>query len=212
TIILLSMVIALPSLRKLDLDISSRIIDQISWPNDGKVRELKLRKCSYKQWCHIFYHSPNLRIISTADIDMSNINKTIPSITTYQQLTSLTLNDILFSIDELEILLISHPSLIYFNLTANNISSFQSLRRFSQWEFFIREKLPRLKHFHFQISTRMSYQDLRSMQSIIAAYRTSFWIEHKRWYVIFQYVINDEGSRLILYSSIDGHVDFWQNF
>ncbi|CAF1247954.1 unnamed protein product [Rotaria sp. Silwood1] len=213
TIILLSMVIALPSLRKLDLDISSRILDQISWPNDGKFRELKLKKCSYKQWCHIFYHSPNLRIISTEDIDMSNINKTIPSIIIYQQLISLTLNDILFSIDQLEILLTSHPSLVYFNLTAKNISSFQSLRCFSQWEYFIREKLPQLKNFHFKISTQMSYyQDLRGIQSIIAAFRTSFWLEHKRWYVIFQYVINDEGSRLILYSSIDGHVDFGQNF
>jgi hypothetical protein len=142
TIILLSTVIALQSLRKLDLDISSQIIDQISWPNHGTFRELILRKCSYKQWCHILHHSPNLRIASTTDFDMNNIEKIVSSINFYQQITSLTLNDIRFAIDQLEMLLLSYPSLIYFNLTANQISSLQNLRRFSQWEYFIGEKLP----------------------------------------------------------------------
>jgi len=211
-IILLSAVIALESLRKLDLDISSRIIDQISWPNHATFRELTLRKCSYKQWCHILHHSPDLRIASTADFDMNTIDKTFSSIT-YQQLTSLTLKEIRFPIDQLEKLLVSYPSLIYLNLTANEISSLQNLRRFSQWEDLIREKLPRLENFHFKISARMShYQDFANIKPIIAAYRTPFWLEHKCWYVRFQYVINNEGSRFIIHSSINGHVDFFQHF
>jgi hypothetical protein len=212
TIILLSAVIAMESLRKLDLDISSRIIDQISWPNHATFRELTLRKCSYKQWCHILHHSPNLRIASTADFDMNTIDKTFSSIT-YQQLTSLTLNEIRFPIDQLEMLLLSYPSLIYLNLTANEISSFQNLRRFSQWEDLIREKLPLLENFHFKISARMShYQDFGNIKPIIAAFRTPFWLEDKCWYVRFQYVINNEGSRFIIHSFINGHVDFFQHF
>jgi hypothetical protein len=110
-------------------------------------------------------------------------------------------------------LLSSYPSLISFNLTANEISSVQTLRRFSQWEYFIREKLPRLENFRFKISARMSrYQDFASIKSIIAAFRTSFWLQYKCWYAKFQYVINDEGSRFIISSSINGHVDFFQNF
>jgi hypothetical protein len=63
------------------------------------------------------------------------------------------------------------------------------------------------------MSARMShYQDFASIKSIIAAFRTPFWLEYKCWYVKFQYLINNEGSRFIIDSSINGHVDFFQNF
>ncbi|CAF1651393.1 unnamed protein product [Rotaria magnacalcarata] len=212
TNILLSTVIALPSIRTLDLDISSLIIDQISWPNHSTLRELHLKKSSYNQWCHIIRHSPNLQIASVADFDMNKIDKTIPSIR-YQQLNSSTLSDILFSIDQLEMLLSFCPSLVNLNLTANKISLFENLRRFSQWEYFIHERLPQLENFSFKITVQMPhYQHIASIESIIAAFRTPFWLKYKHWYVHFQYVINNEGPRLVLNSSRNGHVDFFQYY
>jgi hypothetical protein len=212
TIILLSNVIALPTLRKLHLDISSRIIDQILWPNDSTFQELILNKCSYKQWCDILHHSPNLRICSTADLDMNNMGKIVTSMK-YCQLTSLALNDIRFLLDQLETVLLSYPSLIYFSFTSSNNSSFENLRRFSTWENFLRENLPRLKNFHFKISAQISrYEHLSNIKSIIAAFRTPFWIKDKCWYAKFQYVSNNEGSRFVIQSSINGHVDFFQSF
>lgn len=102
TNVLLSAIIALRSLRQLHLNVSSRIIDEISWPMHSTFRELTLRKCSYKQWCHILYRSSNLRVASTANFDMNNIQQIAIS-TPYSQLTSLTLTDIRFPIDQLEI-------------------------------------------------------------------------------------------------------------
>jgi len=43
----LSAIIALPSLRILDLDISSIIIDKLSWPNHCKLRRMNTRKYSH---------------------------------------------------------------------------------------------------------------------------------------------------------------------
>ncbi|UJR38731.1 hypothetical protein I4U23_031396 [Adineta vaga] len=211
-IILLSNVIALKSFRKLDFDISTRITDAISWSNHNTIQELTLNKCSYQQWCNILHHSPNLRTASITDLDMNNIAKHVVFIT-YPQLTSLTLNNIQVPIDQLEKLLSSYPSLIHVNLTLNIMSSFENLRRFSQWEYFIGEKLPRLENFHFRISTRIShYQDLTNIKSIIAAFRTPFWLQYKCWYMRFNYVINNEGAQFIINSSINGHVNIFQNF
>ncbi len=212
TIVLLSKVIALPTLRKIHLDISSRIIDQISWPNHGTLKELTFKKCSYEQWCDILHHSPNLRIASIENFDMNNMGKIVTS-NSYRQLTSLILNDIRFSINQLEMLLPSYPSLIYLYFMSNENSSFEDLRRFSKWENFLHEKLPRLKNFHFQISAPVSrYEHFSNIKSIIGAFRTPFWIKDKCWYAKFQYVVNNEGSRFLIQSSINGYIDLFQRF
>ena len=115
----------------------------------------------------------------------------------YRQLTSLTLNDIRFSINQLEMLLPSYPSLIYLNFMSNENSSFENLRRFSNWENFLHEKLPRLKNFHFQISAPVSRcEHFSNIKSIIGAFRTPFWIKDKCWYAKFQYVVNNEGPEI----------------
>jgi len=207
----LSAIIALPSLRILDLDISCIIIDKLSWPNHCKLRQMNTRKCSHKKWCQILHHSPYLRRFSTVYFDMNNIDNIVRS-TSYQQLTSLTLSDIQFSIDQLEILLLPLSSLVYFNLTANENTSFGFLQRFSQWEHFIEDKLPLLKQFRFHISTLIShYRDLNYIESIISAFRTPFWLEYKRWYIKFQYVKNNERSQIILKSSINANTEFFED-
>ncbi|CAF1338599.1 unnamed protein product [Adineta steineri] len=212
TIMLLSNVIALQSIRELDFDISTRVLNEISWPNHGMYRKMNLKLCSYKQWCHILHHSPNLRIASITKLEMNNIAKDV-ACNTYKQLTSLTLNCIQCPIDQVEMLLASYPSLISINLTLNIISSFANLQRFSQWEYFIGEKLPRLKTVRFRISTRISRsQDFANIKSIIAAFRTPFWLQYKCWYMHFKYVINNEGAQFIINSSIDGYVNLYQEF
>lgn len=143
---------------------------------------------------------------------MNNMDKIVSSIK-YYQLTSLTLNDIRFSINQLETVLLSYPSLIYFSFISTNNSSFENLRRFSKWEHFLCENLPRLKNFHFKISAKISrYEYFSNIQSIIGAFRTSFWIKDKCWYAEFQYVINNEGSTFSIQSSSNGHLDFFQSF
>ena len=204
----LSTILALPSIRTFDLDISSIIIDKLSWPIDCKLREMSTRICSHKKWCYIVHHSPYLRKFSSVYFDMTNKDNIIHSIS-YLQLTSLTLSNIQFSIIQLETLLLPLSSLVHFALTANTSCDF--LQRFSQWEHFIKDKLPQLKRFHFHISTFISrHRDLNYINSIIPAFQTLFWLEYKRWYVRFQCAKNYDKSEIILHSSVDANTDFFE--
>ena len=210
TNLLLSTVLALPSLRQIHLDVHSQILDEISWPNPGKFRELILKNCSYKQWCHILSRLSNLQIVSVGNFDLNYIEKRVSSITTHWQLTSLTLSHIQFPISQLEMVLSSYPSLLYLNFTAKNTLSFASLRQFSRWERFLGDKLPRLKHFHFEISSPVvRSHEFDYIKTLIAAFRTPFWLQYKHWYTKFQYVINNHGARFIISSLINEHRDLF---
>jgi hypothetical protein len=163
----LSSIIASPSIRTLDLDISRIIIDKLSWPNHCKLKRMKTRKCSHEKWCYILHHSSDLQEFSSGNFEMNKIDNIVRS-TSYKQLTSLTLTDIRFSIYQLEFLLLPLSSLIYLNLTTNEDTSYDFLRRFSKWEDFIKDKLPLLKRFHFHIITLLSrYRDLTYIELII---------------------------------------------
>jgi len=125
----LSKMIALPSLRILDLDISCIIIDKLTWPNHCQLQKMTTLKCSHKKWCQILQYSPYLRRFSTGNFDMNNIDHTIRS-TSYKQMTSLILNDIRLTIDQLEFLLLPLSSLIYLNLKPNENVSFEFSKTF----------------------------------------------------------------------------------
>lgn len=142
---------------------------------------------------------------------MNYIEKRITSISIHCQLTSLTLNRIRFAIYQLEMLLSSYPSLVYFNFTSkNNTLSFANLREFSRWERFLNEKLTRLKHFHFEISSPLvRSHEFDYIKTLIGAFRTPFWLEYKHWYTKFQYVIHSHGTRFIISSLINKHEHFF---
>ncbi|CAF3099962.1 unnamed protein product [Rotaria sp. Silwood2] len=92
-------------------------------------------------------------------------------------------------IDELEYLLSLLPSLVYLDLGRRLDSSLAFLQRFCQWEQFIPQKLRQLEHFYFEFfSSKRNYEDIQNIESIIAAFRTPFWSEQKRWFVTCEYV------------------------
>lgn len=212
TNVLLSAVIALPSLRHVHLDVTSQNIDDISWPMNSSFQELRLEKCSYKQWCSILHRSPNLRVACTTDFNLNDI-RNIPISTPYLQLTSLILTDIRFPINHLETVLLAYPSLVYLYLRPKDKFAIGDLRRFSEWECFIREKLPQLKYFHFDltVSARRS-RDFTHIKSIIAAFRTPFWLEYTRWYAQFQYVRNKKGSLFTISSHVNEPEDLFPTY
>ncbi|CAF3869263.1 unnamed protein product [Rotaria sp. Silwood1] len=171
----------MPNLHKLVLWIQNKILDEILWSNQSKFRELYISECTHKQLFFILHHLSNLQTLAFDHCDTNNIDESI-HLTQFQQLTSLTIKRMNMLIDELEFLLSLLPSLVYLDLGRRLDSSMAFLQRFCQWEQFILQKLPQLQRFYFEFfSSERSYEDIQSIESIINAFRTPFWLEQKRW-------------------------------
>ena len=119
-------------------------------------------------------------------MDDCHVNETYDIIRSnlYRQLTSLTLNDIGMTMDKLELLLSLTPSLLHLDL-ASSEKSFEFARCLSQWEEFIRLKLPRLCELKFCFFCFCS--NWENFESLIVACRTPFWLKEKRWFVTCQF-------------------------
>ncbi|CAF1269728.1 unnamed protein product [Rotaria sordida] len=104
------------------------------------------------------------------------------------------------SIDQLGLLHLLTPSLVHLDVKTNRQVSFNFLQRFSQWEIFLCQKLRLLEKFKFVINI-CEYQ-FESIESILTAFRTPFWLDDKRWFITCQLIAdNVSNSGLILYSS-----------
>ncbi|CAF0972999.1 unnamed protein product [Adineta steineri] len=201
SIVLLSAMVAIPSLRKLTLVVDRKIIDQILWPNPCTIQELRIRTCTDENLFNILHQLPNLRIFGMNEFNIQSINQIVQR-TSYYQLTSFSFNYISISIDKIEFLLSFFPSLIYLKLTTKATQSYDFGKRFSQWEqeHFIGKKLPLLQKFDFDISF-MCDNNL-NLESVLTPFCTSFWLEEKHWFVTAIYRHDNWGSILTLQSSI----------
>ena len=210
TIDLLSSIMVMPSLRRLHLSRIHPKIYRISTPNQCKVEELTIEECTYTQLCDILHHLPNLRALSTSYCNMDETDQ-IGFSTSFQLLTSLTLRSPAMQIDQLESLLSFTPSLIYLHIVSHS-STFSFLQRVSQWEQFIRQKLPLLEEFKcYAYTGEYHYENVQDIELIINAFRTSFWLKEKRWYITCKYINTDTRTGIMLYSSIASSTDFPDN-
>jgi hypothetical protein len=199
TIARLSSIIGPSSFRHIILCVDISTMNKIQWSNSCQLHRLFIRECSYQQFCSILYHSLNLQTFSLSDCF---INETVPTVVSKPnfQLASLTLRNASMSIDQLELLLSQTPSLVHLDLKINRQVSFNFIRRFSQWETFLRQKLRLLAKFKFFIGI-CEYQ-FKAIESILTAFRTPFWLEDKRWFITCQLIANnDSNAGLILYTS-----------
>ena len=210
---LLSSIIVMPSLRKLCLRYIDPKIYRTLRPNQCKLQALAIDSCTPNQLCDILYHLPNLRSFSSNDYDsMDETNQIVPS-TSFPLLTSLRLQSLsCLLIDQLEILLSFTPLLVHLHI-ASHRSTLSFLQRLSQWEPSIRDHLSLLEKFEFYIFTAdYDYENVKDVELIMNSFRTSFWLEEKRWYVTCQYINNDIRPGLVLRSPIISNVDFPDNF
>ena len=51
---------------------------------------------------------------------------------------------------------------------------------------------------------------IKGVMPIITAFRTPFWLEDKRWYAKFQYVVNNEGPLFVITSLVNESVAFFR--
>jgi hypothetical protein len=126
------------------------------------------------------------------------INNIIPTFSfpiCFRQLTSMIIENFDGTIEKLESLLLVTPSLVYLKLIGG-----ENMLDGKRWEQFIEINLPQLDKFEFFFKEWNTIkQTSADLELIIASFRTPFWIEHKKWFVIGKFDMT-YSSTIYLYS------------
>jgi hypothetical protein len=111
---------------------------------------------------------------------MDEFNSMISDTISYQQLTSLTLEDCELEMTMIESLLSLTPSLVH--LTVNSTSS--DLFDGARWERFFQIKLPNLNKFEFAFQRNIGVNCVvADFELLMAPFQTKFWLESKHWFI-----------------------------
>jgi hypothetical protein len=190
--VLLSSTIAKSKLEKLELNISYRDFDMISWPPlPITLKYLRLERCTFQEYCMILRHTTNLRTLALTECQMYNSDGSIYQLSdtmSSSKLISLSFGACFMRMKELLIFLSCTPTLNHMKLIIWTDSS-DSVINGDQWEEFIQQKLPLLNRFEFFFDN-LTYIDQTSLdiQSYIHSFQTPFWLEKHRWYVTCDYI------------------------
>ncbi|CAF1391667.1 unnamed protein product [Adineta steineri] len=187
-------------LRKLHIFNGYNLIQILPWPVDCNLNHLTITSCTDQEYRSILEHSPFLR---TFVMEYCLVINTIPSVkSTYLQLTSLVMNYSSLSFGQLNYLLSLTPSLVHLKLI-NHTDHFSSLFDGNRWEELIQSKLRLLKNFQFcfrHTIRKLCSTFCTNLHSIIQQYRTPFWLDIKRWFVIADCIMRSSSCEIILYT------------
>ncbi|CAF0890956.1 unnamed protein product [Rotaria sordida] len=195
TLNFLSSILAQSNLRKVELKIRNDRISNISWSVNSRIEYLIIdSNINFHSIMTILSCSPQLHTLilkQNLPILIGNMKQTC----SFSQLTSLTIENLDATIDQLESFLLLMPSLIYLKIIGQRCI-FDGKR----CEQFIQVNLPNLNNFEFFIEiSKPINQTQEDLQLIIESFRSSFWIEYKKWFVICQFNSN-ESYRIQIYS------------
>ncbi|CAF1306637.1 unnamed protein product [Adineta ricciae] len=106
--------------------------------------------------------------------------------TTFSQVQPLTIENMYNEIDTVDELLSLTTSLNYFKIifTCNQMKSMPDGH---YWEILIQSKLTQLNKFEFFFDQYKSSKPLEELESMNSTFQTSFWVEHKQWFVVCEY-------------------------
>ncbi|CAF1104696.1 unnamed protein product [Rotaria sordida] len=195
TLSFLSSIMAQSSLRKVELNMKSDRISNISWPLNCRITCLTINEhIPFDDLCRILSCSPQLHTLILRQNLSIMINKMIlPS--SFPQLTSLTIEQLNITIDKLESFLSLTPSLVYLKFIGEG-SVFDGKR----WEQFIQINLSHLDTFEFFINIEMlTGQTREDLELLIEPFRSPFWIEYKKWFIACEFSM-DPPYRIQIYS------------
>ena len=191
----LSLILARPNLRKVELGIRNYRISSLSWPLNSRIEYLVItNEIDFDTVMTILSRSTQLHTLILKQNIFNSLKDTTQTYS-FSQVTSLTLEKFYCTIDQLESFLLLMPSLIYLKLIGE-----RCLLDGERWKEFIRMNHPHLNTFEFFISIfRPTIQRQEDLQLIIESFRSPFWIEYKKWFVACQV---DPGLtyRILLYS------------
>lgn len=187
---LLSNMMMLPRLRKLELKIFKLLIDGSAPIAEYALQHLTIDACTFTQYRNILHAYPHLRKLTIEDLTTNTVDEaTVSSAneTCCSTLKYLSVKNCHLPIVNLQSVLSWTTSLIDLTLTATRFV-FDSIFEGHFWEEFITITLPFLEHFKFSFRCVdiSSVVDL-SLESIITAFRTTFWLNEKQWLVSCNY-------------------------
>ncbi|UJR19860.1 hypothetical protein I4U23_022993 [Adineta vaga] len=200
-------------LQKFHLENHNYHITEISWPVHCTLSYLSIRECSYDIYFLILRRLSQLQTL-IIQFAASKYIYTKPSLSLtnecYPQLTSLTISNCRYSIEEFQLVLSSTPSLVYLKL-GSCLSRFDSIFDGYFWEELIQTKLPSLNKFKFcfKIISPLQEKQAPSLSSIIKTFQSPFWLDHKRWLVTCDFTMKKRFgvSEIRLYTNVDENDD-----
>jgi hypothetical protein len=191
----LSSIIAQSTLRKVEFNVKNHRLSNIQWPSDCRIEYLIINvDISMNNLSQIISSSPQLHtlIIKQKLLTMPDNLKQRSS---FPQITSLILEKVVMTINQLELFLSLTPSLIYLKLIGEDCV-FDGNR----WEQFLQVNLPHLNKFEFFLSSwKLTNQTRDDLQLIIQSFQTPFWIEYKKWFVACEFDLK-QPRRIQIYS------------
>ena len=160
----------------------SNRISEIEWPSTCSIECLTLDgNINFDHLVKIFSCSPQLHRLIIKDLVSRLIENPIVRCS-FPQLTSLIVEGVDVTIDQLESFLLLTPSLISLKLFGR-CEIFDGKR----WEEFIQRNLPHLNRFQFDIICDKSNDRTREdFELIIESYRSPFWIEDRKWFIALE--------------------------
>ncbi|CAF4725063.1 unnamed protein product [Rotaria sp. Silwood1] len=191
----LSSILAKSNIRKIKLSINNDRISNISWPVNCRINYLVIdSEISFDNMLNIFSCSSQLHTLILKQ-NLPKFIKNMKEICVFPQITSLTIEKLHVTIDQLESFLVLMPSLIYLKLIGE-----QCELDGKRCEQFIQINLPYLNDFEFFIDITKSISQMpEDLELIIESFRSPFWIEYKKWFVVSQIHSNDS-YRIHIYS------------
>jgi hypothetical protein len=197
---LLASTLTQPTLRQLEFYITPIRMAKFSWPLNCPVQYLTINNnISINTILTILQCSPHLHTIIIKDtynmFGYHSFPTSFPRIS-FRQLTSLTIENLDVTIDQLEPFLSLTPSLVYLKLIGG-----KHMLDGKRWEQFMEINLPELDKFEFFFDEDFTVRKtLADLELIIASFQTPFWTAHKRWFVICEYKDDYYSTNIHLYS------------
>jgi hypothetical protein len=197
-----SSIISLKSLRRLIVNILSFDVSQITWPVECTIEHLEMNCRTLNEYCNILDHLPNLLVFVVGQLDEQMTDETaveLLNLSPFRRLSSLTFKYGRIDVIILELLLSMTPSIQHLQLIRSaDLHAFASY--IPQWQKFVEAKLPLLNKFEFFLTEYLQFFNASvDTESLIVAFRSSFWTETKKWSVTCDYVVYPR--MVILYTS-----------
>jgi len=179
------------NLRKLCMNDIDFRMENISWPDQFKLEYLTIGSCTCIQYLAILSQLSYLKTLIIHDFSIGNMNNALLSSnvpTVHPSLMSLIITRRSITPDNLIFLLSPVPSLRHFKLISQR-KTFDPMLDSSCFEQIIQTKLPAINKFEFFFFYEYApNDDVINLASLIAPFRTSYWIDDKRWFVSCAYV------------------------
>ena len=186
-------------LEEMHLDISSEHLAIINVFQSLKhvLRCLKIDHCTYEQYHRILSSFVNLKTLSIMNYCWKEDTSTVLPL--FTQLRSLTINPSSALFKPLCSVLSLTPFLVYLKITIQYLDN-DCHSNGAGWEEFLRRKLIHLKNFQFCFVYKTNeVNQYSSLNRLIQPFKTSFWVNEKRWFVICEFVL--KSYNIILYTS-----------